>query len=70
MQRMLVEKILSREYAGLKGFHSGELVNRVFSDMSVVKGGVMNILPNFINILVSFFGAADILIMMDWHFRS
>ena len=68
MQRMLVEKILSREYAGLKGFHSGELVNRVFSDMSVVKGGVMNILPNFINILVSFFGAAAILIMMDWHF--
>ena len=36
--------------------------------MSVVKGGVMTILPNFINIMVSFVGAAVILIMMDWHF--
>ncbi len=28
----------------------------------------MTILPNFINIMVSFVGAAVILIMMDWHF--
>ncbi len=68
LQGMLVQKILSRDYAGIKAYHSGDLVNRLFSDISVVKGGVMNILPNFINIVVSFFGAAAILIAMDWHF--
>ena len=68
MQSMLVKEILSKAYPGLKGYHSGELVNRVFSDMSVIKNGVMNILPNFISIVVSFVGAAAILIAMDWHF--
>ncbi len=68
MQGMLIHELLSRDYAAIKGYHSGELVNRVFSDLSVIKNGVMNILPNFISILVSFVGAAAILISMDWHF--
>ena len=68
LQGMLVTELLSKDYASIKGYHSGELVNRVFSDLSVIKNGVMNILPNFINIAVSFVGAAAILIYMDWHF--
>ena len=68
LQKMLVREILSKEYGGLKGYHSGELVNRVFSDMSVIKNGIMNIVPSLIGIVVSFFGAAGILIAMDWHF--
>ena len=67
LQKMLVHEILSKEYGGLKGYHSGELVNRVFSDMSVIKNGIMNILPSLIGIVVSFVGAAGILIAMDWH---
>ena len=68
LQRMLVKEILAKEYPRLKGYHSGELVNRVFSDMSVIKNGIMNILPNLIGIVVSFVGASAILIAMDWHF--
>ena len=68
LQGMLVREILSKEYPGLKKYHSGELVNRVFSDMSVIKNGIMNILPSLIGIVVSFVGAAGILIAMDWHF--
>ena len=68
LQGMLVDELLSKAYPSVKGYHSGELVNRVFSDVSVIKNGVMNILPNFINIGVSFTGAAIILITMDWRF--
>ena len=68
MQGMIMRSLLSRDYSGLKGYHSGELVNRVFSDVSVVKNGVMSILPNLFSTLVSFVGAAVILIAMDWHF--
>ena len=68
LQKMLVHEVLSKEYGGLKGYHSGELVNRVFSDMSVIKNGIMSILPSLIGIVVSFVGAAGILIAMDWHF--
>ena len=68
MQGLVTESILGKEYAYLKGFHSGELVNRVFSDVSVVKNGVKDMLPSFLNTGVSFVGAAVILITMDWRF--
>ena len=68
MQAMVTEAILGKEYAGLRAFHSGELVNRIFSDVGVVKNGVMTMLPSFLRTGVSFIGAAVILIGMDWRF--
>ena len=68
LQGMVTKSILGKEYASLKPYHSGELVNRVFSDVSVVKGGVMSLLPSLLSTLVSFIGAAVILISWDWRF--
>ncbi len=68
MQGLVTSSILGKEYASLKGYHSGELVNRVFSDVSVIKNGVMSMLPTFLRTGVSFVGAAIILITMDWRF--
>ena len=68
LQGMVTKSILGKEYASLKSFHSGELVNRVFSDVSVVKGGMMNLLPTLLQTAVSFIGAAVILLSWDWRF--
>ena len=68
MQGMLIQQLLYKDYPSVRGYHSGELVNRVFSDMSTVKSGATNLVPSFVSILVSFFGAAGILISMDWRF--
>ena len=68
LQGTLIRDILTKEYAGLKGYHSGELVNRVFSDAGVVRGGVLGILPGILSTLISFIGAAAILIALDWRF--
>ncbi len=68
MQGKVTESIMGKEYPALKGFHSGELVSRVFSDVGVVKNGIMNLLPSLLTTLVSFVGAAAILISMDWRF--
>lgn len=68
LQGLVTKSILGKEYASLKSFHSGELVNRVFSDVSVVKSGVMGILPTLLSTAVSFIGAAVILISWDWRF--
>ena len=68
MQGKVTEAIMGKEYPALKGFHSGELVSRVFSDVGVVKNGIMNLLPSLLTTLVSFVGAAAILISMDWRF--
>lgn len=68
LQGMLIRDILTKEYASLKGYHSGELVNRVFSDAGVIKNGVLGILPGILSTMVSFIGAAAILIALDWRF--
>ena len=68
MQRQVTESLMSKEYQALKSFHSGELVNRIFSDVSVVRDGVLNLLPSVLRLVVSFVGAAGILITMDWRF--
>ena len=68
MQRNVTRALMGKEYTAIKPFHSGQLVNRVFSDVSVVKGGVMSLLPSIVTTAVSFIGAAIILITMDWRF--
>ncbi len=68
MQSRFARSILRKTYAGLRGFHSGELVNRVFSDTAVVKSGVLSILPNMVSTAVSFLGATTILVLLDWRF--
>ena len=68
LQRLVTSSLMRKEYAAVKPFHSGELVNRVFSDVAVVKNGVMNLVPSVLRTLVSFIGAAVILITMDWKF--
>ena len=68
IQGMVTASLMSKEYPALKPFHSGELVSRVFSDVSVVKNGVLGLLPSLLQTAVSFIGAAVILITMDWRF--
>ena len=66
LQGELMNDLLTREYAGLKRYHSGELVSRVFSDMSVIKGGIVSLLPSLCSMVISFIGAIIILGSMNW----
>ena len=68
LQGLVTKSILGKEYASLKSYHSGEMVNRVFSDVSVIKDGMMHLLPTILQTTVSFIGAAVILISWDWRF--
>lgn len=68
MRSMLLHKLLRKRYEDLSGYHSGEMVNRMFSDISVVRNGVLDIVPGIVSMAVSFIGAAAILLAMDWRF--
>lgn len=70
LRSMMLKKIMKKQYAGLDGFHSGELVNRMFSDVSVVRNGIMEIMPGLVSMSVSLFGGAIILIRIDWRFAA
>ena len=68
MRGMLLHKLMKKQYASLNGYHSGELVNRMFSDVGVVKNGILEIVPGLVSMTLSFVGASVILISMDWRF--
>ena len=68
IRSLLLKRLMKKQYAGQNGLHSGELVNRMFSDVNVVKSGIMEIVPGLVSMSVSFIGAAVILISMDWRF--
>lgn len=68
MRSMFLRRLLKKQYAFVDGYHSGDLVNRMFSDVNIVKDGILNIVPQLISMTISFFGAAIILIFMDWRF--
>ena len=60
--------VLEKEYAGLEGYHSGELVSRLQGDEGTVCAGIIGVVPKLVSMAVGFFGAAAILIAMDWRF--
>lgn len=68
LRTMVLRRLLHKQYAGLDGFHSGELVNRMFSDVGIVRNGIMEAVPAIVSMAVGFAGAAVLLIRMDWRF--
>ena len=68
LQKMFSSALMAKDYASIKGYHSGELVNRFFSDLHIIKNGVMNILPRLFSSIISLIGASAILVAMDWRF--
>lgn len=68
LRTMVLRRLLYKQYAELDGFHSGELVNRMFSDVGIVRNGIMEAVPAIVSMAVGFAGAAVLLIRMDWRF--
>lgn len=60
--------LMKREYSAVGGYHSGELLNRMFSDVSVVVSGIITIVPNAANNLVRIVFAAAVLLSLDVRF--
>ena len=68
LQHRLTQELLEKEYASVRGYHSGELVNRFFTDVRTVRDGVLSVLPGLFRILFSFAGASVILLSIDSRF--
>ena len=68
MRAQMLSEILKKDYASISKYHSGELVNRIFSDVNVVTEGVVNILPPFVLLITQIIGASVILCGIDPQF--
>lgn len=63
-RQRLFSQLLSRDYAGVCGTHTGEWMNRMTSDVNVVINGVTQIAPDFSGSLIRILSAAAALMLM------
>lgn len=60
-----MHRLMHKKYASLKAYHSGELVNHIFSDVGVMADGIVDIVPPLLYLMVQLVGAAAILYRMN-----
>ena len=64
----LFDTMIRKDYAKVTSFHTGELMNRITSDVLVITNAVVNIVPNVTFFLVKLIGILLILFSIDWRF--
>ena len=68
MRSKLFNCIMMKKYDKINLLHSGELMNRMTSDINIVTDGITNIVPNLLYFITQFVGAFVVLIIFDWKF--
>lgn len=62
------QTVLHKDWSQASQYHSGDIMNRIRNDSSVIAGGVMNILPNGVMLATRIVGALIVLFGIDWQF--
>lgn len=65
LKRSVFKTLISRDYLSVSKFHSGELLNRLTSDISIIIGGIISIVPTICLLLTSILGGFIILFKLD-----
>lgn len=65
LKRSIFRLLINKDYLSVVKFHSGELLNRINSDVSVIVNGIIDILPSFSLFLTSIVGAFCVLYHID-----
>jgi ATP-binding cassette subfamily B protein len=68
IKKDIFDKILLTDWEPISAFHSGDLLNRWLSDVSVISGGILNWIPSLIINTVRFISSFIIIIYYDWSF--
>lgn len=68
MRSNMLGRLFRKEYTNISGFHSGELLNRMFSDVRIVTEGTTTLLPSLVNLITRLVGAIAVLIALDKSF--
>ena len=65
LKRHLFKTLINKDYLSVTKYHSGELLNRINSDVNVVVNGIMTILPHAAMLITSIIGAFCVLYEID-----
>ncbi len=64
----LFSTMIRKDYAKITSYHTGELMNRITSDVLVITDAVVNIVPNVTFFIVKLVGILVVLFSIDWRF--
>ncbi len=64
-RELILSSVLKKDYKNISAYHSGDLLNRMFSDVSVVTDGLVGILPSLAGLTARLIGAAAVLMALD-----
>ncbi|MCR5653717.1 MAG: ABC transporter ATP-binding protein/permease [Ruminococcus sp.] len=64
----LFDTMIRKDYAKITSYHTGELMNRITSDVLVITDAVVNIVPNVTFFVVKLTGILVVLFSIDWRF--
>ncbi len=65
LRKSMLGGIFSAQYGSVLRFHSGELSNRMFSDVQVVSNGVATIIPSFVSMFMQLLFAIAVLALIS-----
>ena len=65
LKNHIFKTLLKKDYLSVAAYHSGELLNRINSDVGVIVGGIVTIIPKAALFLTSIIGAFILLCRMD-----
>lgn len=60
--------LLSRDFGSVSSYHSGELMTRLYSDVTVIADGASTILPNVASIFTRLICAVGVMAFLEWRF--
>lgn len=65
LKRSIFKNLISKDYLSLSAYHSGELLNRINNDVSVIVSGVITLIPSAALFLTSIVGGFIYLYTID-----
>ncbi|MBP9988290.1 MAG: ABC transporter ATP-binding protein [Ruminococcus sp.] len=64
------DSILKKDYSKLSAHHSGDILNRLTSDVQAICDGVTGLVPNIVTLLTKLITSVVIMVQMDWIFAA
>lgn len=62
------ESIIKKDYSEISKHHSGDLLNRLTSDVQTICDGITGLVPNVVSLLTKLISAVVIMVSLDWIF--
>lgn len=68
IQRKIFAGLLNKQYQAVKRIHSGEIMNRMTSDVNIVVNGIVTLIPQVLSMGLKLSAGLLVLVRIDWRF--